>query len=296
MSLDVEAARQVISHIAKRMHCPIEEAAFAVITLANEHMIRAIQEITTFEGINPQESMIVAGGGAAGLNIVPIARELGCANVILPKTAAALSACGMQFANIVSEYSSSHLTIGDNFDYSGVNETLRDLTKRLDAFAERIKRRGFAEVRYEYYVEARYLFQVWELEVPLKSGCFENEDDLRTMVQSFNDVHRRIFAVVDDFSPVECLNWKARAVIQVTEPASGAALSGNGIAPRPRSERVAYFGAAEGRRTPIYRGESLFLGARIVGPAVIEEQTTSIVVYPGSTATVSAAHNYLLQC
>jgi N-methylhydantoinase A len=296
MSLDVEAARRVISHIAKRMHCPIEEAAFAVITLANEHMIRAIQEITTFEGINPQESMIVAGGGAAGLNIVPIARELGCANVILPKTAAALSACGMQFANIVSEYSSSHLTIGDNFDYSGVNETLRDLTKRLDAFAERIKRRGFAEVRYEYYVEARYLFQVWELEVPLKSGCFENEDDLRTMVQSFNDVHRRIFAVVDDFSPVECLNWKARAVIQVTEPASGAALSGNGIAPRPRSERVAYFGAAEGRRTPIYRGESLFLGARIVGPAVIEEQTTSIVVYPGSTATVSAAHNYLLQC
>ena len=50
---------------------------------------------------------IVAGGGASGLNIVPIARELGCAPVLLPSTAGALSACGAMYADIISEFSVS---------------------------------------------------------------------------------------------------------------------------------------------------------------------------------------------
>jgi hypothetical protein len=44
------------------------------------------------QGFNPRESVIVAGGGAAGFNILPIARELGCSTTILPKTASAMSA------------------------------------------------------------------------------------------------------------------------------------------------------------------------------------------------------------
>ena len=45
-------------------------------------MIKAIHEITVSEGVNPRESVIVAGGGAAGFNILPIARELGCSTTI----------------------------------------------------------------------------------------------------------------------------------------------------------------------------------------------------------------------
>ena len=47
---------------------------------------------------------VVAGGGAAGLNIVPIARALGCARVLVPRTAGALSACGAQYSDIVAEF------------------------------------------------------------------------------------------------------------------------------------------------------------------------------------------------
>ena len=78
-------------------------------TIANELMIKAIQEITVSEGVNPRDSVIIAGGGAAGMNIMPIARELGCATVILPKTASAMSACGMQFSDIVFEQTAQPL-------------------------------------------------------------------------------------------------------------------------------------------------------------------------------------------
>ena len=55
----------------------VEEAAQAALMLASENIVGAIREITIAQGIDPREVTIVAGGGASGLNIVPIARELG---------------------------------------------------------------------------------------------------------------------------------------------------------------------------------------------------------------------------
>ena len=84
MSLDVTAAASAIEKVAAPLKLSADEAASAVLTLAGEQMIKAIQEITVQDGVNPGESIIVAGGGAAGLNIIPIAPGAG-----LPPGAAA---------------------------------------------------------------------------------------------------------------------------------------------------------------------------------------------------------------
>jgi N-methylhydantoinase A len=104
MALDAAAARHAVTAIAEASDMSAEQAAFAIITIAGEQMIKAIQEITVQDGVNPAESILVAGGGAAGLNILPIAKALGCAKVLVPSTAGALSACGGQYSNIVTEY------------------------------------------------------------------------------------------------------------------------------------------------------------------------------------------------
>ncbi|NQV81313.1 MAG: hydantoinase/oxoprolinase family protein, partial [Alphaproteobacteria bacterium] len=92
MSLDREAAERVVGEFAATLGKTVDDTAFAIMVIANELMIKAIGEITVNDGLNPRESVIVAGGGAAGFNIMPIARELGCDTVILPRTASALSA------------------------------------------------------------------------------------------------------------------------------------------------------------------------------------------------------------
>ena len=124
MQLDIPAARQAIATVANRIGRSVEETAWNILNLATELMIKAIQEITIAEGVNPRESTIVAGGGAAGINILPIAQELGCERVILPKVASALSASGMQFADIVKEETASLVTTSDRFSLAGVNRTL----------------------------------------------------------------------------------------------------------------------------------------------------------------------------
>ena len=65
--------------------------------------------------------------------------------------------------------------------------------------------------------------------------------------------------------------------------------------PKPWARRAAYFGPDDLRKTPVFRGSELAPGAVIAGPAIIEEPTTTIVVYPKMSASVSASGHYILK-
>ena len=72
------ARRRSQREVAEPLGLGLEEAAAAVLALATEKMVGAIEEITINQGIDPRAAVLVGGGGAAGLNAVAIARRLGC--------------------------------------------------------------------------------------------------------------------------------------------------------------------------------------------------------------------------
>ncbi|QEC46362.1 hydantoinase/oxoprolinase family protein [Baekduia soli] len=295
MHLDVEAARAALQPVAERLGQNVEDCVQAVLTIANEHMVQAIQEITVNEGVDPRESLVVAGGGAGGLNIVPIVAELGCREVLVPRTAGGLSACGAQYSDVVTEFSASLFTESSSFAFDGVNAVLAGLDRRIDGFVDGLRERGMTAFHREYFAEARYAYQVWELEVPLPSGRFDDVSDLDALVAGMHDAHERVFAVRDEHSAVEVLFWRARVTATLDRPVVEAAGAGAAEATdAARGSRRALFkdGALE---TAIFDGPSLQPGAVIRGPAVIEEPTTTIVVYPEATARVTATKNYLLE-
>ena len=293
MALDDDAARRVIGRLAEQLGESIERAAFAVMAVANENMIQAIKELTINEGLDPSESTLVAGGGAGGLNILPIAAELGCKTVLMPRTAGALSASGMQFSDIITEAGASRLTHSEDFDFDGVNAALASIDANLDEFAQRLRARGFERIEKRYFVEARYRFQVWELEIPVAKNRFEDQVDVDALVAEFHRVHDRVFAVTDIGQAVECLNWRGRLIAAVNAPSLEPSRKPAEKTAAADRHRQAYFadGAVE---TAIFLGEQLDVGAVIEGPAIIEEPTSTLVVYPGSTARVSAGGRYIL--
>jgi N-methylhydantoinase A len=292
MDLDVDAARRVVGRIADQIGQSVEETAFSICNLANELMIKAIHEITVSEGFDPRESALVAGGGAAGLNIMPIAREVGCDKIILPKVAGALSASGMQFSDIVTERSTSSVTLSDSFNFDGVNEALLKIEEDLTDFAKGLEGEGRDNFKIEFFVEARYQSQVWELDVPLPLERFRNQKDVDTLVEAFHQVHDRVFAVRDEGSLVECINWKGLLTVYLESPETQNAGDVTAVPGEPYTTRTAYFGEG-GVETPIYRG--LPTGAEISGPAIIQEPTTTIVVYPGMSARVTGSDNFILE-
>ena len=159
MKLDRLAASDAIRTLAEPLDMTLAEAASAVLTIASETMIKAIEEITVNDGVNPRESVLVAGGGAAGLNILPIAQALGCRQVLLPKTAAALSACGAQYSDIVSEFSASRYARTDHWPFEAVGEALDAIGSEMDAFAAELRSKGVDDFERRFFVDSRYLNQ-----------------------------------------------------------------------------------------------------------------------------------------
>ncbi len=293
LKLDVEASRRALATVADPLGLSVEEAATGVIKIASEAMVQAVQEITVNEGVDPRECLMVAGGGAAGLNIAAVVKELGAKRVLVPRTAGGLSACGAQFSDIISEYSATLLLDTRNFAFDRANDVLADLDRQMDAVAKDLEKRGVLGIERRYFVEARYEGQAWELEVPLRGNRFDDQAAVDQLVDDFHAIHERIFAVTDPGSLVEVLFWKARLTAIVNKPSLVA--GGQGGSEAPHASRIAHFEETGSVRINSYDGPALSVGSRIPGPAVIEEPTTTIVVYPGMTAIVTSHRNYLIE-
>jgi len=294
MKLDTSAARKVVGRIAEQLGKSVEDTAAGILTVASEHMVAAIKEITINEGVDPRDSLLMAGGGAAGLNIVPIAHELGCSQVLVPRMAGALSACGAQYTDVVTEFSTNQVTQSDQFDFVGVNSALAGLHSSMEDFEAGLRARGIEEFHFAFFVEARYQYQVWELEVPLAGFEFQSAADVAAVVRAFHALHKSIFAVSEEDRHVEFIQWKGRVTGELSRPPLKPLETSGGCDPVPSRKAQAYFTATGSVEIPLYRGETLGPGTRIGGPALIVEPITTLVLYPGSRATVTKFNNYMV--
>ncbi len=291
IQLDAGAAHKAIATIAEPLGITVEAASFSIFAVSNETMINAIKDITVSEGIDPGDAVVVAGGGAAGLNIVPIVGELHCRAIIVPRTASVLSACGMQFSDIQFEQSVAVQTRSDNFDRNAVNAALDALDVKLDAFAGKLAARGFTDRTTSYRVDAHYGAQVWDIAVDLPSPRLASSDDVSALVEAFHDSHRRIYSIDDRASPIEFLNWTGRLSLALPDVAIQAADAGDAAA----GSREVLFGLESRLETSIRRGGTIAVGETVVGPAVIEEPTTTIVIPPGARAMLNGADSYVIE-
>jgi N-methylhydantoinase A len=282
MPLDRDSAAAAIDRdVAAPLGRSTEEAAAAIMELATEHMVQAILDITVNQGIDPTHATFVAGGGAAGLNCVAIARRLGCRRIMVPETGAALSAAGALLSDLSTHFHAVFHTTSRSFDRAGVNAILARLHERCDDFAAG-PGSGACSTTVAWSSEARYPDQAWEIDVPLRRDRFDGDADVEALVGDFHDTHQEIFAVSDRSSAVEAVSWSAEVRCRVGPDTPGRLVGErDGAALHPR--RV-YFPEAGFRETEVYRMDLIGTGEVIAGPAMIESSFTSIAVDPGARA------------
>jgi len=292
MRLDVDAALAAITTIADELGTDPHQAAAAVMTIAGEHMVAAIKELTINQGIDPRDAGIVAGGGAAGLNVVEIARALGCARVLLPRTAGALSAFGGQHSDIALEAGRSVMTATDAWDLEQVGAAFAAIDAELAPVAASLRDRGVPEQRTDRFVEARYAHQVWSLELPV--GALDDDAAVAAFADQFHAAHERVFAVSEPGQRVEVVHAKGRLTAAPAKPPLAPPVEGPGPRAADR-ERTAYFPQTGAVTIPVHVGGSLAPGTRLPGPRLVAEPTTTLVVPPGSTLVVTDLGNYMIE-
>jgi N-methylhydantoinase A len=287
LGLDVApkaSADAIDKQLARPLGLTTDEAAAAVMRVLTEQMVHAVEAVTVEQGIDPRRTVMVSGGGAAGFNVVMVARRLGCPRIVVPQTCAAMSATGCLLSDVIVERARAFFVEMHSFPIGRVNRLLGELKDSCLAGMANAGSRPTEDV--EFIAEARYAGQVWEIEVPLQRGHFEGLQDVEELAESFHQLHEQVFAVRDESSPVEVICWRARAKEPLT-PSSRLIVDPK-IEPDDDTVRSVFF-AGTGRRVVRVVGSARL--SVLDGPALLELPHSSIVLPAGARAskTVAAA-------
>ncbi len=286
MKLDRSLAEKAIREkIADPLGMSVEEAAWAIIKLANTVMGRALRLVSIERGHDPREFSMFAFGGAGPLHAVELAGEVGVPEVVVPPMPGVFSALGLITADYRHDLHEAVVERVDRLD----EEKLEAIFERLEEEAHRLlDREGVPRDRrvMKRLVDAKYWGQAYTLRVPWNGS-------LERLVEDFHRAHEARYGFSSPEEPVEIVVARVEAWGIVDKPRLHA--------PRPAGERVepvsarsVYFNGSW-LETPVYDYNRLPEGAQIEGPAIVEYPDSTLVLPPGSKAVVGGLGEVRIQ-
>lgn len=290
-TLDKEAAIKAIdSRISGPLNMSMIQSAQAILDVSANHMATAIRQAALEQGVDPRGALIVAGGGAGAMVAAAIGKLLEADTVLIPATAGVLAAYGAHRAPIATEFVSPLHNDTRSFNVETASRALLDLQDQARIFAERFVHAG-KHAETTYFVDARYPGQAWDLRVFLDGFPDAAGDAAEVIEKAFHVEHDHRNGTHDPDSRVEIITWGAR--VEIPRPETlGSNESQERTKEIHRTDSVVFGG--KNFDTPRYRGLTLLPGDHIVGPAVIDQPTTTIVVPPEWDATLDDRSNIYL--
>ncbi|HMJ37856.1 MAG TPA: hydantoinase/oxoprolinase family protein [Baekduia sp.] len=298
MSLSMAGVREAFAEqVAAPMgHDSVERAASDVRRVVNANMSQAIRRLTAERGVDPTTLTMVAYGGNGPVHACVQAEDLGIRRVIVSRHSAAFSALGLLTADPTIDEERSYLTPSPDV------ARVRDLWSGLiDGARAYFVEGGFGDgrLRYDFQLNFRYPGQNWSLAVPVaqREGSADvswfDEAALAEAVAGFHRIHEEEHTYARHGETPELTSVRAIVSTPVRHPdLGGAGTPGTDTTMSGRTRR-ADLGAGF-CEVAVHDGSTLTPGASVAGPAIVEEQFTTIVVNDGWTATVDAVGDYVL--
>jgi N-methylhydantoinase A len=293
---DLEAARRAVGRLAARVGLAPTHVAWGIHDIVNENMASAARVHIAERGRDPRDYALLSTGGAGPVHAWGVARKLGLRRVICPPSAGVASALGLLVAPARVDRVA---TVGIRLD-RGSLAALEGAFRRLEEEARAVMAdTGLpletATVR--RLADGRFLGQGFDLVVPLPDGPYDDSEAARRKLQAaFESAYREKFALTPPDVPVEFIN--IRVAVRAHVAGAGVAVTGargraDGEAIKGR--RPAYFGEAGGFvETTVYDRDRLAAGDELRGPAVVEEEGSTLVVGPGGVARVAPSGNIVV--
>ncbi|MBN8972217.1 MAG: hydantoinase/oxoprolinase family protein [Rhizobiales bacterium] len=280
--LDRAASDAAMDRLAAKLGLSRDQAAAGVFRMINLKMADGIRLTTLRRGVDPRRFTLLSFGGAAGLHCVEVARELEIKRIVVPTAASVLSAWGMLTSDLRYEVSRTYLDSGKRIQSSEV----RALFAELEAQAAGRLRSWFdGPMTIQRSAEMRYGEQIFEIDVPLDGLDMDDPELAAQIEERFHRRHEDLYTYASPDQEVVFVNARVAAVGAVTRGNDDVKPSPASVPPQPKSKRKAFFGAW--REVPVYAMDGLAPGHTLVGPAIIEAETTTVVLNEGDRAGVN---------
>jgi len=294
MKLDYEAARQALERIGGRYGWDSLQAAQGIYDISLANMALLVREMTINRGYDPRDFTLMSFGGAGGLYAAELARELGIKKVCVPVHAAVFSAFGGLMSDFIYDYVQAYYVSVENTDYDHLNSIRRFLTDQAQAD---LKADGITqESLFRFSVDMRYIGEAFELTVPLDFHSRVEPKDLLAAADAFHSLHKQLYSFDRPIEPVELIGVRLKVIAPKIKPILRK-MNFKGLAQGARlEERPVYFADRSGFvKLPIYLRPELGHGAEVAGPAIIEEDDTTIVVAADQKAGVDGYGNLIIE-
>jgi N-methylhydantoinase A len=294
VALDRDLAAKAMARIARPLGKSEMEAAIGVLRIMRNNMANGTRLLSIKRGYDPRHFSLVAFVGAGPLHAIELAREIGIPEVIIPYYPGCGSALGNLYVEVRHDFVRSLFETSAQYNLDKINATCA----ALDAEArERLRAEGVPDERMilRRSIDIRNYGQIsGGVVLPVTEGKLDDAA-VEALFAGFSEHQQKEFgySFPRSMTNLEMVNARVSAEADraiTIDPIYSAPPEGK---PKPTGHRDVYFEEGGWLKTAIYDRTSLPVGFRIPGPAVIEQNDTTTLVLPRSTATVDEHLNLI---
>jgi N-methylhydantoinase A len=293
-SLDVAAAKRAIAeHVGKPLELSTDDAAAAIVRVAESRMAGAIRLVSIERGHDPARFVAMPFGGGGALHAGALIREIGLKSVLVPRLPGITSALGCVLADLRHDMVQTLNVMLDGLDAAALARRIEAAGRETSAV---IAASGIAVERTDVLCELdmHYVGQTHTVAVPLTAA--EEGVSEATIRSAFEAAYLASFSRILSGLPIRIVSLRVAAIgrrpvfdFSVFAPDSSASLE----RARRGSRRVWFDGGW--RDTTIWARLDLPSGVSIAGPAILEQPDATVVIEPGLRGRVDGLGNLIME-
>lgn len=284
MTLDEDAARTALEGVAASLDVDLLDLADGILEIATTNMLGGIRLVTVEQGYDPRDFVLTCYGGAGPLFADRLARKLGIERALIPAAPGVLSAFGLVTANRRFDFSASRPMVLDPNRLDEVTEIYQKLEERAADIAP--------NASFERTADLRYHGQTFKLTIDVPNGQLDTSA-LEVIRDRFEDEYESIYGQTNPEGELEGVTWRLDAVNATDSVMPAPETTDNSVDDAIKTTRSAYTDG-EFREHTVYDRYALPTGARVAGPAIVEEAESTTVIGPESSFRVDAVGNLII--
>ena len=287
MPLSAELAVEAMKTVSDPLGLSPQELARGVFQLINGHIDSEVSKVAFERALDVSQFSVLAYGGAGPVHGAAVAQALGAKSAIVPFFPGGFSALGMLTAPVRAEAAISVVQEIDAVEPERIIELFDGLERQV---LEDLTRQGLDadEVTLVRSIDGMYSGQSFANTIPVEAWPI----DVEAWKKAFHEFYDRIYGYSATETPIVATTF---TVIASGPPRTLPLREIEAGDEQPSEEAVVarrpvHFDEGE-CETAFYRRDALRGGNVIPGPAVIDDGLATVLVTPGSTATVDRFGN-----
>lgn len=292
--LDRDAAQNAVeTYIARPLGLGVEEAAEAILKLANAKMAGAIRLVSIEKGHDPAKFAAMPFGGGGALHAGALIKEVGLGAALVPRFPGVTSALGCVVADMRHDRVQTVNRLLGDVDPAALGA---EMCRVADETEVLLRRSGvaFKGIERIFELDMLYVGQTHTVSVPIS---MPDGHLVREAIQAaFDTAYREAYGRLLENIPTRVMNYRV-AVIGLRPDLDMAVFAPDGGKPAEACRTATRRIYAEGtfHEAAVYERLALEAGASVSGPALLEQPDTTIFIDPGLVGRVDRFGNLLIE-